>query len=159
MKKQLLSKIALVEKNRYLATIVHTFLSPYSEVILFSNGLELMEWLERGNQPDLIITELDLPNFSGAELITYIRKNLIYQHVPIIILSALLDSDSRISCFELGADSYLSKPFNPLELVAKVRAILRLQESISSQETPSASINTSPTFLLKNGSNHLNGFL
>jgi two-component system phosphate regulon response regulator PhoB/two-component system alkaline phosphatase synthesis response regulator PhoP len=75
--------------------------------------------------PDLIILDLMLPDEDGLEICKKLRDNDLYSEIPIIILSARGEESDRIVGLELGADDYITKPFSPRELVARVRAILR----------------------------------
>ena len=88
-----------------------------------------MHWLEQGNSANVIITELNMAQLDGRKLIKLIRDSTFYKDLPIIVLSDNDDSTTRIECLESGADGYLAKPFNPLEVKAKVRAVLRRSQS------------------------------
>ena len=79
----------------------------------------------RDNQPDIIILDIMLPDTNGLEVLKQIRAK---HTVPIIMLTAKGDDTDRIVGLELGADDYLPKPFNPRELLARIRAILRRQD-------------------------------
>ena len=72
--------------------------------------------------PDLVVVDLVLPGLAGEALISAIRE---VSDVPIVVASAKRADEDRIDAFRLGADDYVTKPFNPVELVARVRAILR----------------------------------
>ena len=93
------------------------------------NGIEAMNWLEQGNSPELIITELKMAQLDGRKLIRLIRDSTFLRHLPILVLSDNDDSNTRIECLEIGADGYLVKPFNPLEVKAKARAVLRRSQT------------------------------
>lgn len=133
------SNLLVIEENPYLAGILDQTLTPEFTVTVAANGIEAVEWLERGQGVDFIITELNLPHFDGMELIQLIRTSTLYKNLPILVLSGVEDSATRIKCLELGADAYVTKPFNPLEVRAKVRAMLRRTESfiprVYSEET------------------------
>jgi DNA-binding response OmpR family regulator len=75
--------------------------------------------------PDLIILDLMLPDESGFEVCKYIKKEERYTDIPIIILSARIEETDKILGLELGADDYVTKPFSPKEIVARVKAVLR----------------------------------
>lgn len=75
--------------------------------------------------PDLIILDLMLPEQSGLEVCKYLKKEEKYSAIPIIILSALTGEVEKILGLELGADDYITKPFSPREMVARVKAVLR----------------------------------
>ena len=75
--------------------------------------------------PDLIILDLNLPILSGTEVCRILRSRPEVRHVPIIMLTARTTENDRVSGLELGADDYVTKPFSPRELAARVRAVLR----------------------------------
>src|SRR5205814_3949628 len=85
----------------------------------------------RTGRPDLVVLDLGLPGLDGLDVARSLRRE---GEVPIIMLTARTDESDRIVGLELGADDYLTKPFSPKELVARVRAVLRRAEAAS---TPS----------------------
>jgi DNA-binding response OmpR family regulator len=82
----------------------------------------------RANAPDLIVLDLGLPHVDGLDVARAVRKT---SNVPIVMLTGRADESDRIAGLELGADDYVSKPFSPKELVARVRAVLRRTEIAS----------------------------
>lgn len=88
----------------------------------------------RNSEYDLIILDLMLPGISGMDVCKYLRDENIY--TPILMLTAKNDENNKIKGLELGADDYLTKPFSPKELIARVKAILRRVE-LSEQDTSS----------------------
>ena len=88
-------------------------------------GHDALEMI-RTNDPDIIVLDLMLPDADGFELCSAIRKD---KDVPILMLTARTEYTDRILGLELGADDYLTKPFNPSELVARIKAILRRYNS------------------------------
>jgi two-component system, OmpR family, alkaline phosphatase synthesis response regulator PhoP len=86
--------------------------------------------------PDLIILDLNLPVLSGMEVCRILRGRSEGRHVPIIMLTAHTTEEDRITGLELGADDYVTKPFSPRELTARVRAVLRRNSKI--EERPSS---------------------
>ena len=114
-----------VDDDVYIRKIIqHTFSAEF-ELSSCTNGIEAMAWLEKGNLPDIILTDLRMPHLDGQELINLIRAGSLYRNVPIIVLSSMEDSALKISCIEQGADDFIVKPFNPLEVKAKIKALLR----------------------------------
>ncbi|HYA14680.1 MAG TPA: response regulator [Syntrophales bacterium] len=81
--------------------------------------------LVKTKSPDLIVLDLMLPGIRGIEVCRLIRKNPETEFVPIIMLTARSDQVDKIIGFELGADDYITKPFNVKELIARIRAILK----------------------------------
>lgn len=92
------------------------------DVISASNGLEALEIL-KNNHVDLLISDIMMPNLNGYELIKKIRETNL--NLPIIILSAKTMDVDKVLGFDIGADAYITKPFNPLEVIANINAILR----------------------------------
>ena len=84
--------------------------------------------LARAGHPDLVILDLGLPGLDGLDVARALRRE---SAVPIIMLTARTDESDRIVGLELGADDYVTKPFSPKELVARVRAVLRRVEAAS----------------------------
>ncbi len=91
------------------------------EVITGSNGLEAVD-LARSQSPDLIILDVMMPEMDGLTACSKIRE---FSDVPIILLTAKADDMDKLMGFDYGADDYLTKPFNILELKARIRALLR----------------------------------
>ena len=75
--------------------------------------------------PHLVILDLNLPGMSGIEVCKYIRNNEATAEIPVIMLTARSEEIDKIIGFEVGADDYVTKPFSPKELVARVKAVLR----------------------------------
>jgi len=75
--------------------------------------------------PDLILLDWMLPGMSGAEWARRLKKEALYQEMPIILLTARGEEEDKVRGLEIGADDYMTKPFSPKELVARIRAVLR----------------------------------
>jgi len=89
-----------------------------------SSGADVLPTLRRG-QPDLLLLDLMLPGLDGLEICRALRADPSTAALPIIMLTARAEESDRIVGLELGADDYITKPFSPNELVARVRALLR----------------------------------
>ena len=79
----------------------------------------------RDERPDLVVLDWMLPSISGLEVCRSIRRNKDFKQLPIIMLTARAEEEDRIRGLDSGADDYVTKPFSPSELVARVRALLR----------------------------------
>ncbi len=90
----------------------------------FMNAEEFMDYL-KNNRPDLIILDLMLPDMDGIEICKELRKDDKFKDIPIIMLTARSKLEEKVLGLEIGADDYITKPFSPKELVARVNAILR----------------------------------
>ncbi len=94
------------------------------EVIEAHDGEEALQLLEE-LPPDLLILDWMLPGLSGIELCRRLRRRTATAHLPVIMLTARVEERDRLRGLETGADDYVTKPFSPAELVARVRAVLR----------------------------------
>lgn len=120
--------ILVVDDNSDLRSYVANILrSSGYRVQTASNGAKGFR-MAQGNPPDLIVTDLMMPQLSGLQMIWLIRKDNKLKGTPIILLTAKTDEETRISGTERGADAYLAKPFNDRELRAEVRNLLALKE-------------------------------
>jgi len=119
------ARILIVEDDQDIAQLVARYLDKagYTTEILAS-GREALRTIG-ARVPDLLVLDLMLPHVDGLEICRAVRTNEKTAAVPIIMLTARAEESDRIVGLELGADDYLSKPFSPNELVARVRALLR----------------------------------
>jgi len=92
-----------------------------TEVLEARTGAEALDRIER-DAPDLVLLDIGLPDGDGFRLITQVRE---FSDVPVIMLTARDDAMDKVKGLELGADDYVTKPFNHLELLARIRALLR----------------------------------
>ena len=93
------------------------------EIVEAASGFEALRLLPR-IKVDLIITDINMPDINGLELIRYIRNNPAYQHTPLFIVSTEGAAKDREKGLSLGANEYLVKPFNPVQLMELVRQYL-----------------------------------
>ncbi len=114
--------IMVVDDEKRLVSVVEAYLSQEGfRIITASNGREALI-LARQEKPDLIILDIMMPEMDGYEFMRLHRKE---SETPIILLTAKVAEDEKVIGLELGADDYITKPFRPRELVARVRAVLR----------------------------------
>ncbi|MEM7801750.1 MAG: response regulator transcription factor [Chloroflexota bacterium] len=124
------AKILIIEDERSIQTVIRTYLENASYTVYCADdGLEGLE-LFREQNPDLVILDLNLPNIDGLKIASQMRDE---SDVYILMLTARSEEDDRIAGLKIGADDYMTKPFSPRELVARVEAILR--RSRQSDET------------------------
>lgn len=119
-------KILVVEDNPDMAELLSDLLAAY-EVKTASDGIDAMEKLKI-EEPDLIISDVMMPRMDGFELCRTIRTDKELCHIPIILLTAKTLDDDQIKGFKLGADLYISKPFNHDLLIAMVERLLSRTE-------------------------------
>ena len=112
----------IVDDDRKLRELLTEYLMEFGfQVSTLSDGLGILSAIKEGN-PDIIILDIMLPHKDGFEILREIRTSF---SVPVIMLTARGEDADRIVGLELGADDYLPKPFNPRELLARIRAVLR----------------------------------
>jgi DNA-binding response OmpR family regulator len=117
-----MKKILVVDDEKRLVSLVSEYLlhSGY-RVISAYNGREALA-MARREKPDLIILDLMMPEMNGYEFMQEHRRE---NDTPIILLTARVEDDEKVIGLEMGADDYITKPFRPRELVARVRSVLR----------------------------------
>jgi len=92
-----------------------------------TNGRDAKEFIATSKPTDIVITDLMLPYVSGFELITQIREDRQWQHVPVIVLSGKVTERAVVRALDIGANDYVTKPYNPQELSARIKRHLNLQ--------------------------------
>lgn len=128
--------ILVVEDESRMRKLVRDFLIRDNfEVIEAGDGEEALDLFYRDKDISLIILDIMMPKINGWEVCREIRET---SKVPIIMLTAKGDENDELQGFDLGVDEYISKPFSPKILVARVEAILRRANKISEQETVKA---------------------
>ncbi len=125
-----MKQILVVDDEPRIAEICRDYLKRAGfEVITAINGDDALA-LARSRQPDLIVLDLTLPGRDGLDVTRALRLR---SNVPIIMLTARIEESDKLVGLELGADDYLTKPFSPRELVARVRAVLRRGDSATAE--------------------------
>lgn len=102
-------------------------------VLTATNGLEALRQVDEGS-PDLVILDVMMPHMDGLEVLRRVRRKM---PLPVIILSAKGETMDRVAGLELGADDYLAKPFDPSELLARVRSVMRRAEAYAFNDAQS----------------------
>jgi two-component system, OmpR family, alkaline phosphatase synthesis response regulator PhoP len=117
-----MKQILVVDDEPRIAEICRDYLERAGfRVMTATNGVDALT-MARTQQPDLVVLDLGLPRMDGLDVTRALRK---YSNVPIIMLTARVEESDKLVGLELGADDYLTKPFSPRELVARVRAVFR----------------------------------
>ncbi|WP_054954765.1 response regulator transcription factor [Paenibacillus dakarensis] len=126
-----MARILVVDDDPNIRELVSVFLEEagMEEVIEACDGVEALSAMEQ-NAVDLVIMDIMMPNMDGWDLCREIRK---YEGIPILMLTAIGETKQIVKGFELGTDDYLVKPFEPAELVVRVKALLRRYQVASSQ--------------------------
>lgn len=123
------TKILIIEDEIKLAQILKEYLQLKGhECLLVHDGKEALTVIKH-YQPDLIVLDLNLPSLDGNEICKQARAQ--NHHMPILITTARIEENERITGLDTGADDYLCKPYAPKEVVARVQALLRRQQVYS----------------------------
>ncbi len=118
-------RILVVDDDPQILRLVTSYLGQAGFATLTAaHGEAAMHSLRR-ERPDLVVLDLMLPGRDGWEILRWLRADAGLAATPVLLLTARVDDDDKIVGLELGADDYLTKPFNPREVVARVRALLR----------------------------------
>ena len=118
-------KILIVDDDPDILDVLKIMLEAEGyEVIEAHDGKEALEIIKRTN-PDLLITDLKMPKMCGDELCSNLKDDILIQHMPIIMLTGKGEVTDKVHGINAGADDYMVKPFEPQELVARVKMVLR----------------------------------
>jgi two-component system KDP operon response regulator KdpE len=137
-----LSRILVVEDDPAMLKFLRANLKARGyDITTAQDGAEALELVEM-NLPDLLLLDINLPKIDGFEVCRQLRQWL---HIPIIVVSARGDERDKVTCLDLGADDYITKPFGIDELLARIRAALRRSEK--SAVIPALPLFTSGNFV------------
>lgn len=137
--------IFIADDEKEIRSLVKTFLEQDGFLVqTFPDGDKLMAALENAI-PDLVILDVLMPGTDGLSICSFLRKK--YPQLPIIIISVKDSPLDRVTGLTLGCDDYLTKPFLPLELIARVRAVLRRAAPAVAEEKAPSSLSFGPLTL------------
>ena len=120
-----MTRILVVDDDKKIVRLVRSYLEQASFEVLTAYDGETALYTIRRDRPDLVVLDLMLPDRDGWEITRLIRSDPTLARLPIVMLTARVEDTDKIIGLELGADDYIAKPFNPREVVARVRAVLR----------------------------------
>lgn len=121
--------ILFVDDKPGIGKVLSVFLGKENNLVCMETPLKAIEWLNEGNRPDLIISDIRMPGMTGDEFLRYLKDNALFKHIPVVILSSEENIIERIHLLKAGADDYILKPFNPMELKARIK---KYKENIDS---------------------------
>lgn len=129
MKKQIL----VVDDELSILKLLNFILSKDYDLVIKQNGADAICWLEEGNDPALIISDLEMPYIDGGSFIRNLKISGFYRETPVILLSGAEDLDNIVNKMPFQADCYFKKPFNPAELKLSIKDILQKQNVTNSK--------------------------
>jgi DNA-binding response OmpR family regulator len=118
-------KILILDDKESIAKIVAFYLNAEYETLWLDNPIKAIAWLQEGNLPDLIISDIRMPEMRGDEFLRFIKSNELFKAIPVIMLSSEDSTSERIRLLSEGADDYIVKPFNPMELKVRLKKIIQ----------------------------------
>lgn len=121
-------KLLIVDDDLSILKLLNFILTKEYEVVVRNNGMDAFSWLEDGNMPELIISDLQMPYFDGQSFIKNVKISGLFRDIPIIMLSAAHDLDFQVNKMPFQVDAYLPKPFNPTSLKSAINQVLTIYD-------------------------------
>jgi DNA-binding response OmpR family regulator len=121
-------RILLVDDSKPILSLLTSLFSANYEVNPTDNVPDALKILQSGVLPDLIISDLNMPNINGQEFITHLKDGNFFHDIPILVLSGNQNISERINLLKKGVDDYVVKPFNPEELYLRAEKLLRKKQ-------------------------------
>jgi putative two-component system response regulator len=121
------ARVLIVDDNKINVELIRNQLKNLPYILHTAyDGEEAIEKIKK-NPPDLVLLDLMMPKLSGFEVCRWIKENPDTQFIPVIVITALQELDDKLKAIELGADDFLVKPVNRLELITRIKSLLRLK--------------------------------
>jgi DNA-binding response OmpR family regulator len=121
--------ILAVDDAPSILFIIESIFQEQYQVVLKKNADEALSWLQEGNFPDIIITDIKMPGMDGWVFIRHLKFSGYFKNIPVLVLSGNENSEDRIKYLREGVEDILVKPFNPIELQLRVENILKRFET------------------------------
>jgi two-component system alkaline phosphatase synthesis response regulator PhoP len=131
---QRLGRVLLLEDEQDVAELIRYNLAKEGyDVLVSGNGAAALR-LAREHRPDVILLDIMVPQLNGWEVCRRLKQDADLASIPVIMVSGRVDEGDKVLGFELGADDYVTKPFSPRELLARIRAVLRRRVQADAKE-------------------------
>ncbi len=125
--------LLIVDDSAVMRTLLAEVLHGSYDVATAADGVEALEYLLKGESVDAVVLDLSMPRMGGVELLRRLRGMAAFANLPVVVVSAHFESSERIGAIAAGANDFLTKPFNPLELNMRLQ---RLLPSVQPQRAP-----------------------
>jgi CheY-like chemotaxis protein len=119
--------ILIIDDYDYMARLLEIFLRVEYDCIRAKNGQEAIDMLKGGTIPDLILCDMMMPVMDGEQFLTWIKSNEMFKSIPVFMVTGLANPEAQAKMYDLGAEGYILKPFNPTVLKAQIRNRLEQQ--------------------------------
>lgn len=116
-----MKQILFVDDKPAIGKVLSVYLGKENELVYFEDPVRAIEWLNEGNEPALIISDIRMPKMTGSEFLAYLKSNSLFKDIPVVMLSSEESTTERINLLEAGAEDFILKPFNPMELKARIK--------------------------------------
>lgn len=123
-------KILILDDDSNMRMLLDFVLHKRYDIYTKENGVRGMAWLAKGNLPDLIIADIEMPEMDGFAFLKEIREDGFLADIPVIILSSNQSHKVRLKSIQEGADDFQIKPFNPEEIFHKIERALHIREAL-----------------------------
>ena len=117
-------KILVIDDNEAVAKVVMIYLKGEYETVWMENPMEALEWMAENPFPDLILSDIRMPQMRGDEFLHHMKTDPQFKEIPIVMLSGEDSTSERERLLTDGASDYIVKPFNPMELKLRIRHII-----------------------------------
>ena len=124
--------IAIVDDHKDIRELVGRYLAQHGCRVSAADSAATLRHLLQRSAPDLVVLDVMMPGEDGLSVCRYLRAT---SNLPVILLTAAAEETDRIIGLEIGADDYVTKPFNPRELLARIKAVLRRANSLPPQRS------------------------
>jgi two-component system, chemotaxis family, chemotaxis protein CheY len=126
MKKRILA----IDDSKAIRFLLQTIFGKNYQVITAADGCSAINWLSQNDLPDLIIADAQINDMPNWELIDQLSNSGMYGGIPIVVLSALGQTETKEKCEEFGITTYFTKPFNPVELMDEVNNAIQQGQKV-----------------------------
>lgn len=123
-------QILVVDDEVSILKLLNFVLSNEYDLVIKNSGVEALTWLEEGNSPALILSDLEMPYFDGSSFIHNLKISGFYRDTPVIILSGASNLTERVAKMPFTLDAFIPKPFNPVQLKEAISNVFKKYESI-----------------------------
>src|SRR5476651_1561827 len=121
-------RLLIVDDDLSILKLLNFILTKDYEVVVRNNGIDAFSWLEDGNIPELIISDLQMPYFDGQSFIKNVKISGLFRDIPIIMLSAAHNLEEQVNNMPFQIDAYMPKPFSPASLRSAIIQVLSIYE-------------------------------
>lgn len=128
---RIMKKILVVDDNISMRYLLENILKKSYNIRTADDGLTAMMMLSQGFTPDLILTDINMPSINGWELIAYLKKSILYKHIPIMVLSSTNLEDLSEETTTSLVYGCIKKPFEPIDLLQRVSGVLKSSSFLS----------------------------